>query len=290
MDLATLLGKTALELRSICKESGLSDNGPKASLAERLIIQHVAKNRKRKKGAEEQLTELTDEIRNRLQCPICYEMMLPPIKQCSEGHPMCSFCCSRLLLQDLPKCPSCRCTLDKPSRALLLEQMAQSVKVPCKWEGCAAICAYGDYAQHIRNCEKRPSWKYAWDMKTKRWFYANRETGGSSWVEPLDCFLGALPTEPPAGCMGEWKVPQGWEAAWCVGNKRTYFFNRATGEASWEPPAGCVATLDLPPGWEASWCVNQKRKYYYNQTTGERLWKRSRIGRVCESPEVEACF
>ena len=29
-------------------------------------------------------------LRSMLECPVCYAMMLPPINQCAQGHPICS--------------------------------------------------------------------------------------------------------------------------------------------------------------------------------------------------------
>jgi len=108
---------------------------------------------------EERMIEerTTDEIRRSLNCTVCFELMLPPIKQCTEGHPVCMSCCNILLLETDAKCPTCRIPLHPPSRALQLEQVAKNIKFACKWEGCTAKCAYGDYARHIASCPHMPA-------------------------------------------------------------------------------------------------------------------------------------
>ena len=38
-----------------------------------------------------------------LECPVCYDYITPPIKQCIKGHLVCSSC-----YQKLTNCPTCR--------------------------------------------------------------------------------------------------------------------------------------------------------------------------------------
>jgi len=78
-----------------------------------------------------------------LTCPVCYDIMFPPVKQCPSGHPFCKPCCAKLLgmsSRDAPaKCPICCVVLGggaSPSialvpRALVLEQLASAHVVTC---------------------------------------------------------------------------------------------------------------------------------------------------------------
>lgn len=58
---------------------------------------------------------LTDELAALFECPVCFEITLPPIMQCQVGHLVCSSCRPKLSC-----CPTCRGNLGKISRCLLL--------------------------------------------------------------------------------------------------------------------------------------------------------------------------
>lgn len=60
-----------------------------------------------------------------LECPVCFEYMLPPIEFCKNGHNICSNC--RLKLQE---CPTCRQPFVS-IRNLALENLTKRVKYPC---------------------------------------------------------------------------------------------------------------------------------------------------------------
>eukprot|EP00928_Gymnodinium_smaydae_P080598 TRINITY_DN64267_c0_g1_i1.p1 TRINITY_DN64267_c0_g1~~TRINITY_DN64267_c0_g1_i1.p1 ORF type:complete len:355 (-),score=18.44 TRINITY_DN64267_c0_g1_i1:12-1076(-) len=157
MDLGTLLKATVAELRELCKQKGIADEGFKADLAQRLILHDSGCKRKRQHEEVNISTALEDDIRSKLDCPVCFELMLPPIRQCQDGHALCDACCNTLLQAPQPQCPICRTTLDNPvARALQLEQVAGTLRLACKWEGCDQVFAYGDYAGHLRTCGKRP--------------------------------------------------------------------------------------------------------------------------------------
>lgn len=51
---------------------------------------------------------LTDELAALFECPVCFEIVLPPIMQCQVGHLVCSSCRPKLSC-----CPTCRGTLGK---------------------------------------------------------------------------------------------------------------------------------------------------------------------------------
>lgn len=51
---------------------------------------------------------LTDELAALFECPVCFEIVLPPIMQCQVGHLVCASCRPKLSC-----CPTCRGTLGK---------------------------------------------------------------------------------------------------------------------------------------------------------------------------------
>ncbi|XP_062076762.1 E3 ubiquitin-protein ligase SINAT2-like [Humulus lupulus] len=87
-----------------------------------------------------------------IECPVCKNVMYPPIQQCSSGHPLCSSCKSLV-----KRCPTCRQALGR-IRCLVLEQMAESVDLPCGYEmfGCSAKLPYPSGLNHEKNCKHRP--------------------------------------------------------------------------------------------------------------------------------------
>lgn len=251
---------------------GLDDCGTKLVMVERLIVykalkmhKGVAKFPRKRKAIDERCTSASqvlkasqkrkalqvtaEEVRDckapckrdktngdmleRLQCPVCFEIMYPPIMQCLQGHPICNSCCRVLDQRRFPKCPTCRDTLRTPARALNLEQMAENVQVPCKH--CGASCKYGEYIEHIQTCGN--NWEAAWDPHIKKWYYMNPQEGKASWKRPIGCSL-TLPSEPPKGKISEFAelLPEGWRAGWCVSHQRFYFYNHATQERTWIRP------------------------------------------------------
>ncbi|KAL8026829.1 hypothetical protein ABFX02_14G055000 [Erythranthe guttata] len=87
-----------------------------------------------------------------LECPVCMDVMYPPINQCPNGHTLCSKCQSKLR-----SCPICRQALGN-IRCLALERVAESLEMPCKYQvmGCQDIFPYHSRLRHERNCLFRP--------------------------------------------------------------------------------------------------------------------------------------
>jgi len=67
-----------------------------------------------------------------LECPVCFEYIVPPIYQCDNQHLLCSAC-----QKNQSHCPVCRVKL-KGARNLCMEKVSQHVLYPCKNEaiGC----------------------------------------------------------------------------------------------------------------------------------------------------------
>lgn len=64
---------------------------------------------------------LSQDLLTELECPVCYEIMLPPIRLCLEGHSICNTC--RL---QLDRCPTCRKPLTN-ARNRVLEKVAEKL-------------------------------------------------------------------------------------------------------------------------------------------------------------------
>ncbi|KAL2487855.1 E3 ubiquitin-protein ligase [Forsythia ovata] len=87
-----------------------------------------------------------------LECPICMNIMYPPIHQCPNGHTLCSKCKSKVR-----SCPICRQELGN-IRCLALERVAESLEVPCRYQilGCQDIFPYQSRLRHEQSCGFRP--------------------------------------------------------------------------------------------------------------------------------------
>ncbi|WMV56493.1 hypothetical protein MTR67_049878 [Solanum verrucosum] len=87
-----------------------------------------------------------------LECPVCMNLMYPPIHQCPNGHTLCLKCKSKVHV-----CPICRHELGN-IRCLALEKIAESLELPCRYQvfGCQDIFTYHSRLQHEQNCKFRP--------------------------------------------------------------------------------------------------------------------------------------
>ncbi|XP_065861737.1 E3 ubiquitin-protein ligase SINAT2-like [Euphorbia lathyris] len=98
-------------------------------------------------------TSSTSDVQNLLECPVCMNLMYPPIYQCPNGHTLCSSCKARVH----NSCPTCRGELGN-IRCLALEKVAESLELPCKYQimGCPDIFPYYGNLKHEKNCKYRP--------------------------------------------------------------------------------------------------------------------------------------
>jgi hypothetical protein len=131
-------------------------DGPPRDVAESSAAGRSGGARKRKADAVSE--EHIPFDRSRLECGVCFNIMLPPIRQCAEGHNFCDKCSSRLMTGGAPsarKCPTCRIQLTNPvARARNLEHWAAEVdvEVTCDMEECGAQFRYSEYADHQKTC------------------------------------------------------------------------------------------------------------------------------------------
>jgi hypothetical protein len=83
-----------------------------------------------------------------LECPVCMEYMVPPIKLCTNGHNICSKCSERVAY-----CPTCRARLLE-TRNVTLENIVRRQKFPCvnRQSGCLEFFSVEHIAKHQAVC------------------------------------------------------------------------------------------------------------------------------------------
>ena len=91
---------------------------------------------------------LDQDLLKELECPVCMQYMVPPIKLCTNGHNICSKCEERVTC-----CPTCRAEFSE-IRNVALENIARSQKYPCaNWQsGCRELVSIEHIAKHQDVC------------------------------------------------------------------------------------------------------------------------------------------
>ncbi len=99
-------------------------------------------------------TTFTDEVRKRLECPVCYETRRNrPVFHCANGHLVCADCHEKVFT-----CPQCRTAMTVSARCLLAEDLIARLPVKCaNWErGCGfESAADKDISAHAGRCRFR---------------------------------------------------------------------------------------------------------------------------------------
>jgi len=91
-------------------------------------------------------------LKEKLECPVCSRISLPPIMQCRNGHITCNVC--RLKVRD---CPVCR-ESDTDIRNLYAEKSIHFLSIPCEYKnfGCKEEIQFSEKEMHENNCKFRP--------------------------------------------------------------------------------------------------------------------------------------
>ena len=94
--------------------------------------------------------QLTD-IWKTLECPVCMEIVTPPVNQCELGHHVCYDCWNQI-----PECPLCK-GRRMEIRNFVAEAMVEKIPLPCKYrmDGCNIITLPNDRRAHEETCEYR---------------------------------------------------------------------------------------------------------------------------------------
>lgn len=86
-----------------------------------------------------------DYIVDNLCCTICKEFIIGDISQCQNGHIYCAAC-----IAQIGRCSLCKVILlDKPIRALFLENVRETIELRCERKLCGF---YGSYL-HVNECK-----------------------------------------------------------------------------------------------------------------------------------------
>ncbi|XP_063242921.1 E3 ubiquitin-protein ligase sina-like [Bacillus rossius redtenbacheri] len=111
------------------------------------------------------LADLSSSLLSVLECPVCFMYMSSPIRQCRNGHNICSEC-----IKKVHSCPTCRSEFIE-TRNHPLEEIASKMEFPCefKGQGCPVtlkfeelkkhnkVCTYGNRRCAVRMCKWRGS-------------------------------------------------------------------------------------------------------------------------------------
>ena len=94
---------------------------------------------------------LDEALLRELECPVCIEYMVPPIKLCMNGHNICSRCRG-----SVQRCPTCRAEFSE-IRNLAMENIARIQKYPCENSqgGCLDRLSIDLIAEHQAGCVYR---------------------------------------------------------------------------------------------------------------------------------------
>jgi len=115
-----------VELELAAKEKEVEESERNVTNYEQTLIvlrarqEHLAIDPLAPKKPEE--PGFSQDVKDQLECPVCLELMYPPIKifQCAQGHALCGRC--------RPKCRNCpTCRGPMIGRATVLEKLAQSL-------------------------------------------------------------------------------------------------------------------------------------------------------------------
>ncbi|CAH0549747.1 unnamed protein product [Brassicogethes aeneus] len=139
---------TLTKLNGYYDEQNL-DKNPNATVVDIDLLKHlVDKNNMilnefnlNRKGIDEDTLKL-------LECPVCMNLMRPPIYQCNRGHSICITCRG-----EVSACPTCKGNWTN-SRNFFMENCTTNVKYPCKFKkfGCKVTGVEGEIKKHEEIC------------------------------------------------------------------------------------------------------------------------------------------
>ncbi|CAB4058606.1 SIAH1 [Lepeophtheirus salmonis] len=103
-------------------------------------------------GEVETSTQLPEDLKINLECPVCGRISLPPIMQCRNGHVTCNACRPKV-----QSCPVCR-EIDIDIRNMFAEKAITYLTIQCEFDqyGCKEIIQFRDKEAHERTCKYRP--------------------------------------------------------------------------------------------------------------------------------------
>jgi len=106
------------------------------------------------RGLEVTQSPSQEELLPLLECPVCFDLPLPPILTCYQGHIICANCCPKLVSK---KCPLCQKGIGF-GRNFFAEDFVNKSTMRCKYrsDGCNALFTGAEAKAHIPQCKYRP--------------------------------------------------------------------------------------------------------------------------------------
>jgi hypothetical protein len=92
-----------------------------------------------------------EDFKKLLECPVCYDILTPPVQTCDNGHVICQGC-----KYGLQSCPTCRGNFIV-FKNTLLDQLLDSLPVECAFatNGCEKVMNIGEKVAHENVCNYR---------------------------------------------------------------------------------------------------------------------------------------
>ena len=88
------------------------------------------------------------------ECPVCFELLFPPVLQCKNGHLLCKNCVTRN-----DNCPTCQVSMFRDVigqiRNLEVEKIVETVHQGCPFDGCDRVLLKEDVEDHKLECRFR---------------------------------------------------------------------------------------------------------------------------------------
>ncbi|KAK9881062.1 hypothetical protein WA026_014407 [Henosepilachna vigintioctopunctata] len=95
------------------------------------------------------LSESNLEMLKIIECPVCFEYMVPPIYQCAGGHSICGDCKNKV-----QQCPTCEKSFGE-TQNYAVESFTSFLKYPCKnfEKGCEYLSPAKEIRKHEKMCK-----------------------------------------------------------------------------------------------------------------------------------------
>eukprot|EP00092_Neocalanus_flemingeri_P015484 GFUD01016761.1.p1 GENE.GFUD01016761.1~~GFUD01016761.1.p1 ORF type:complete len:331 (-),score=84.94 GFUD01016761.1:47-1039(-) len=100
------------------------------------------------KDLKEKYSNLTGKLRDKLECPVCYEVpTTTPVPVCPNGHIICNDC-------KASQCPTCRSRIFN-GKSLLAATVIENIEHSCPNKGCQTLSSLNQLETHKTVCPYR---------------------------------------------------------------------------------------------------------------------------------------
>jgi len=115
---------------------------------------HSERKRPREEKDDDEQCEAKRVLLDELLCPVCATgPLLPPVRQCPNGHLLCDPCSKQ---PACAKCPTCRCSPTN-IRNLALEKIASASGLTAPCPHCGSELPFAEFSEHTASCRARPA-------------------------------------------------------------------------------------------------------------------------------------